>query len=414
MGKTWLGGRNGGTAWTTNNSSRYIPIMGTIENETSANDICNMTWRITGDFWDLSVWVATNTRTTNCTVRFYINGAATGPTLTIPPGVTGWITWANPLTDKCSITAGDVVCLVISTLGSGGTIAVGGVSVAFEGASSVTGLTFRSNDALVSTGHNAQRSFLQGAYASASTESDFDLIMRAAGTFSYAGFRITPNTLSPSVAQLRSRKNEADGNQAINLTSGQTGIFFDTVNSDHIDSGDRFNIRLQGSNAGSGGSFQSQWVQGTFISDATDFELGGVYGQTSNFIDASNPTYWPMFSDRRISFSAEADAQIAAPFEMWISNLRAKFSGIAPTNTFTFGLRVNGVLSALQATLTGANAKGENTVDVVHVQKGDLLSIVNTAPGTGSRVMKYLYVKVDSQPPPSANARRRPMYAVGQ
>lgn len=416
MGKTWsLSRSDNGSPLATNNATRYYAIEGNLSFSTTVNDDLTTIWRGDGRVWDFEIYVLINGRSTATTLRWHVNGSPVGPTLSIPGGTTGFVTWPTPATDYVDLNDGDIVALVMVTSTGGGTIKLGGISYAFEGDGGATRKLHRFINGTTGISQAASNTFSLNGY-NQGTEAAVAVICRAAGRYSNMVQYVNANGYSAAQLILASRVNGGDGAAVQTLALSATGIFENTSDYDDVVPGDIFAMQARGNGGGGTGTAQVSWASIAFESDNTDFEMGAAYGASISFIDAGADNFWPLSGDRRWKSATESECEFIAPFDMWISNLRISVSGVAALNPFTWVLRVNGADTALAATVpavTGGAA--ENNVDVVAVSKGDRVCFRNAAPGTGNRNIRTLYVKIDSTPPPSpgGSSRRRPVYLVG-
>lgn len=356
-----------------------------------------VTWRGAGKIRDLQVFVPSNSRASATAFQLVVNGVAAGPIISVPALTTGLFRFA--VGDELSIADGDTLCLrVLTGTGTGPTLAVRSISFSFEGAGGVTsGMHGFAVNGLVSSA--ASLAFGVDGGGIGASETQIALVVGAAGRFSNMRGQINTNTFSLSVA-LSSRKNLAAGAQSATIPTTSVVDVEDTTNSDTVTVGDKF--ALQAARAGSGsGSLNLYAMTTKFVSDGSSWDVGGSYGAGTTFISTAADSYYPIMGLRSLANAVEADSQLYAPFDMYISRLRAQWNGAASASACGLTLRVNGVDTALVANFPTATvgATAVSGGDAVFVPRGSLLSIKMTPPAVGSRNMRYIYVTIDTAPP---------------
>lgn len=226
----YSGGSGGGI--NVDNVTRYWPITGTISvdaNETFAQGYkrSNFTAR------NLVFQVASNARTTSCTVRTRKNLAFGNQTVTVGAGQMGVF---EDLTNTDALVAGDEYNYSITTLSGGGLIN-----------------SRRISTTLVSTAN--QWTYGCGNINSAALVAPTDLFAPFAGNLAQASsteaigrnptfaqtvrnlaVRISSNNASASLS-VRTRWDGSNGTCLIGVSAGQSGLFEDPVNSDSIPDG---------------------------------------------------------------------------------------------------------------------------------------------------------------------------------
>lgn len=85
-----------------------------------------------------------------------------------------------------------------------------------------------------------------------SEESEVDVTCKFTTTFSTLGCHVASNSLSTAATTITFRKNGANGNGTLTIPAGTTGTFTDTVNSDSLVSGDKYNAQISTASGGTG------------------------------------------------------------------------------------------------------------------------------------------------------------------
>lgn len=201
----------------------------------SSNDRPDHEWAVAGSFSGLFGFVSANSRSDATTLALYQNGSS-AISVSVAAGVTGRF---ENTANSAALAVGDDVHLRVVTGAGTGSITLN------EFGSHFTPTT--AGESPLITGANST-SGLSGAtfYHSVSvngTESNSNWIARFDGVASRLTMRATVNTAT-TTSTGTSRKNGADGNQAVSLAAGVTGLVVDTTNTDSLTTGDLFNARM--------------------------------------------------------------------------------------------------------------------------------------------------------------------------
>lgn len=402
MAKVWCGTfaqANAGVAGA--GTARFFRIFGDMFDASTATGRVLVTWRGAGTLSHLQVRLTANTRTSTTQLQLYINGAATGPIISVGAGVTGVVSFG--LTDTQALADGDTVCLrVLNGAGAGGSITIRYITFAFEGASGITTGMHSLTIAQLVTSQAAFFGSVDGAnMGGAGSESDAAAPAGVAGTWSNIQGVATTNTFTLGL-DIILRKNTADTALLVNLPTLSVGPVEDTTNTATVALNDTVAFSARRAGAGSG-SVNLDSVAARFVSATSAWEIGSSYLSSVSSIVTSSDSFYPVLGDASEDSLTEADVQMLAPYDMYITDLRAHFSGTATTIAFGLTLRVNGVDTALTANFpTGVNnATLRNNTASVFVQKGDLLSLKCTAGSAAARIMNYIRLVVDTAPPPA-------------
>lgn len=325
---------------------RYFPIASVEPARTTSEANANSPWPVASSFSQLFVRVSANTLTTSTTtVRLRINGVGGNLRLTIPAGSTGVFT---DTTHSDAIPAGAAVDFIVSTsAGASGVIRVNIISVNVlsdvdfigqQGNFVTFPITVNSNAITRFVGLPGQLNYSSDLLSSSSSEIRTDV----AGKFRYLTVLVTSNARTTDTI-VKSRVNNADGNQTITIPAGATGWFQDTTHTDTLSAGDSYGAAVQF--GASAEAFAIMSVQGTFINSQT--KQANVYcarmynGQER--VASATTNYTPIFGSLDdLSLTNETIMQGQLGFDAIASKLVVKVLTNNCTGDVTVRLRVNG------------------------------------------------------------------------
>jgi hypothetical protein len=230
-----------------------------------------------------------------------------------------------------------------------------------------------------------------GYLFSQSAEANNEILSRSAGTLSGLYVRVIAAATGNSV--VRSRKNQANGNQTVTLTSLTTGVYEDTTNNDTIASGDSFSV--QWDPTGSSGTATFTIISEIFDSTG-DIVTFQVMGNSITSLSAASTTYFHTPQGRTQStFTTEANTKYRVREAGTYKNLAVFLSSNARTSNTVWRSRKNGANGNLTLTF-GSTVTGwlEDTTNVDTVAIGDdyNMSIAN---GTGITTYNYKVCKLE-------------------
>lgn len=181
------------------------------------------------------------------------------------------------------------------------------------------------------------------------TEPRAEIRARTAYTLADMWLRIQANDLTGSTT-VRSRRNGANGNQSVSIGAGVTGIFEDTVNSDSIAVGDRFNSQIITGTAPMAGD-QLQFSPG--ISYTLDDSSGDA-----SIISANSEVEKLRGTTRFIAVAGEITTNTTEAFGQYTLRVGATFSNIR------IFILVNGLSGSSTLTFRDTGANGNQTVPI--------------------------------------------------
>lgn len=396
MTGTLIGGANDSTGFSSASATRYVP-MGTghigqlagYTTEADAEQVC----RAAGTVSRLGFRIyPTNTRTVNSTARFRKNGGNGNQVVTITALTTGWF---EDSSNSDTLADGDTYCVSWVT-GAGGAqnqtlVTMTARFVASSGTKLPWTFTMRNTGGSNHTPSSSTRYMAIFGNAAnnsmTSTESSYQVKIKAAGTHSRLRMKVITNTRTTDTT-IRTRKNTADGNQAITFGAGVTGTLEDTTNSDTLAVDDLFNYSIT---TGSGsGSIIMAWVAGNFESSGDDFDIGGASDAANNAFSTANDNFFPFFGGPESAEDLDDEWQMSIPLKMLVDQLRIRLILNSAANNENFTLHVNGSSTALSATIT-ASTTGlfEDTSNAVIVNDGDDVCYLYTQPSSASISIGY-------------------------
>lgn len=199
--------------------------------------------RTPGTIKNLQVFVNSNARTTNTTMRIRKNGADGNNVITIAPGVTNTLYEDTTHTDTVAV--GDLIDFVTVTGTGTENLSMSHFMIDFITTDGSSFTCYSRTGGYAQPEPATNYPYIGGSalIASTGTESLTQVKTRAAFTFSQLAVNITANTVN-TTSIVRFRKGGADGNQIVSIGSNATGFLFDNANSDICTDTDLVNLRI--------------------------------------------------------------------------------------------------------------------------------------------------------------------------
>lgn len=195
---------------------------------------------------NLQVYVASNARTNDTTVKSRKNGADGTQIVTIAAGLTGLF---EDTTHTDNLAQGDLINTVITTLTGTQIITFSNIGMKLTGAVANRSPMFSRGSTTLSAGVTRLVS-PWGRPTATSTESSVQCAAPYRGDWTDMGVNISANTSTTDVTVI-SRVNGANGNQTVTVGAGLTGIFRSLVGPDTLNSSDLIGISMSGATTGS-------------------------------------------------------------------------------------------------------------------------------------------------------------------
>lgn len=363
-------------------STRYAPIGG--HHESSATEAeRQITIRTNGGTWSgLKAYVSANTGDGALTISSRINAGNGNQTVSIGAGLTGWF---EDSSNSDTVAATDKINWKGINAGSAGSVTLRVITSVFK---ATTGTFARLASTYTGSGNFNKSGTstyfrLHGRVLEAElTEANSQVIFRTTGTiqklFVYVGSngRLVTDTL-------KSRKNNADGNLAVSITSAATGIFEDTTNSDTIASGDVYNFKATG---GADVNYMAYYIVSVeWVPTGREQILIGSLQTADGQTLTAATTYYPLIHGNSSSsvITTEANYQTKLQHNITFSKLQIFVVTNASSGAGTCDLRVNGASSALTVSITAlTTGRFEDTTHSVDCVTSDLVNF-RVAVGTG-------------------------------
>lgn len=228
------------------------------------------------------------------------------------------------------------------------------------------------------------------------TESVMQVTMRAAGVFSNLLIKILTNNRT-GASTLRLRKAAANANSVCSITAATTGTFEDTVNTDTVTAGDKWNYQLV---VGAGGTTFTHGALSQLFAATTNTYWyqanNGGFAQTD--ASATENQTLAALQPGLVGGPTEANTQYKVKTTCTHKHLMASISANARTATTTVRSRKNTANGAMLVSI-GSTATGviEDTVNTDSLVSGDLVSLqVITGVGTQSITIDLLGSGIES------------------
>jgi hypothetical protein len=392
MSKTILVSANGAGQTTNANITSYKALSYTFEGatETTENNT-KVLVNYSGVFSRLYIRVSANTVTATSTLRLRINGADGNQVISIASSTTGSF---QDTSNTDTISAGDSINykFVSGATGTSLTITVCSIqfnsdtnTVAIYGASSTGGITINSASttqyvAMTSPSSDTTESNTQAQVNNASTLNHFNIYISANARTTTTTFRV--------------RKNTANGNQSVSVTSGATGSFQDTSNTDVLSANDLINFSWTTGTGTEALVIQFYSVQAE-STDNTFSTFGGFVGGAS--FDTTSPDYMAVASQSLFGTgTADATASVPIDFDGTFSNFWINISANTYNVAAVLRLRNNVANTNLAVSITASTTGTfEDTSNTATIASGDDVNISQTTyPGSGSmtvRLFSFLF-----------------------
>ena len=328
--------------------------------ETARSSKC----RAPGTLSDLTVQVDTNNRTTATPITIRKNSADTSLAVSISATTTG--TFADT-TDTVSLAAGDTFNFSRAHGTDSNTLLIRFIEAILD----TTG------DAAIFCGSNGKQNVNAssgtlynspaGSSFDRSSESDVNIPAPVAGTLSNLQVAVESNART-NTTTWTSRVNGADGNQSVSVTSGSTGHFEDTSNTDSVTAGQNMAMKIA---TGSGTQILQFHLNGMlFTADDTTgvpFMAKGFYGSSTN--------EYSFVSTEADDVGTESNVQLEALFDFTWSDLSVQVPSNSSTATTTCRSRINGANGNQVVTYTsGQTGVKQDTSNTDSVTDGDDIS----------------------------------------
>ena len=239
-----LGCTAGTQNFSTESVSRYNQLVGDHNTAVGTEAGFAQTMiRTAGTIKNLQVYVNSNARTTDTTLRMRLNGGNGNNVVTIAPGVTDTVYEDVDHTDTVAV--GDLIDFVVVTGTGSENLSMSHFIIDFVTTNGTGVLCYSRTGAYTQPEPAENFPYIAGSAIVAATGTDTNTRtkVRTAFTFSQMTVSITANGVNAE-STLAFRKSGNDGNQVIAIGSGTTGHISDTTHSDVCANTDVVNYRL--------------------------------------------------------------------------------------------------------------------------------------------------------------------------
>ena len=231
---------------------------------------------------------------------------------------------------------------------------------------------------------------VSGMFTIAGGETQRQVLLRCAGTFSNLGALVSANTIATSATTVTFRKNAADGSQVVSIGAGLTGHFRDTSNSDTIASGDKVNLKVVTPATSGSLTFTGCTYDFAASSGTSGFFIGPMLSVASNGI-----TRYGTWNGNNGQSAAEVNTQITTRSALTLRNLCVNVqTARAVVDTFTS--RANTASGSLTVSTT-ASTTGfyEDTTHSHSIASGDAINYMAVWGASASTIVWLTSVQAD-------------------
>lgn len=342
-----------------------------------------------GTFSNIFCYVSANAVSGGTSVlRFRKNTANGNQNVTIGNGVTGQF---EDTSNTDSVTTDDDLALSI-TAGTGGALTVRITNALFApGSGTVTGLmrggaSWGSGATDMPCGITAHNN--GNDVTAAPTEADCQATFNIAGTLQALWMNIDANTRTDTVVW-RSRINGVNGNIAVSVSAGATGVQEDTSNTDSVASGDEINLLMD---VGAGtGTMRPRSMRIDFVSgsDAFPFSIMQEHGLAGPACTNGAQRYVPVAGAYRgaaveaTEVHSQSQANVAFTWRDMVTYV--SLYSLGGTHDLTLRSRVNGANGNMVVVHTGTGQLSDTSnTDSVAIDDEFNYSFLATSSGGGS------------------------------
>lgn len=369
----------------------YLPIAPSCE--TSNSEVVNRTpWLRSGTFSTPWVKISANAATADTVYTVLQDGAATGVTITVPGGTTGWVSGSGTLSVD-----GTTSLNVRVVVGAGGSITHDEFQMVFAptASSAVTLLGAFSSSTMIMASGQVLYIRPHGSRGNDAAEAVSVLYApMAANWFGLMVRGIANGTSGGAVG--RSRVNGANGAQAVSWSSGDQSYKLDTTNVDTLAYGDMICYSVDIA-AGTGTLETERW--GSFVENSTGWFAMMAAAVPGAGVGLSNgTTYLNVLGELRMATTRET-AETRVPFDIAVKGFWLDIgdnTGLGPT-VFTVLVDGAAVDMAVIAQSARANVHYVDLWDVVNINAGSVVCVeaANSAANTVVKVRSAGIVAIE-------------------
>lgn len=319
-----LGGLTGGVNVPAG-TSRYWALAAGIFITSIIETNASVVYRSGGTFSQLYAYIAANANTGNSTVKIRKDAANGNQTITVGSGVTGSVV-DNTNTDTLS--AGSKYAVAFNASASGGNLTPSSAGVTLAASSNSYTRLGTSLGGTANTINTFYSALCGGGLGGNTTEANAQFKNKNTATLQNLALNVTVNT--SAAATVKTRKNGADGNQSITISSGATGTMEDNTNTDSISSGDLINTSI---NVTAVTALTITYIAVEYLSTASKSIMAANSGGAS-----ANQTNYTIPAGQNTTSTTEANAinQAQAAFTASFFESYVPANGVTASSTFRF------------------------------------------------------------------------------
>lgn len=393
------------TPGSSNTTTQYLPVSSGYFSFLGTEASTQRKWKRAATFKNLRVYISANSASTTTAISFRVNGSSGACTVSISAGATGWF---EDSTNSVSVSVDDLIDIEIlrgdassiviknvqiSELTTDNSVVIGAWTATAQGLGTASATRYISGAGLAVTINATESTIGIPAY------------FARAATASKMLVNISSNARSTTTTY-SSRKNGVGGNQTVSVTSGATGWFYDSANTDSISAGDYFNYKVVTS---TGTGTISAWPPYCIFTDATD-TINIIGNGTGNL--NTNQTRYIAPSGGTLE-STEANAEIKMRGTGTISKVQCSILTNTSDQNGTYTIRKNRSDTAITFTVTaGSSANAGDTSNSVTYADGDTISLtgVRAAGGSGTITLDRIFWALTPDAETSGSASFAPYY----
>lgn len=350
--------------------------------------------RIAGTVSLLTCTIKSNSAGNTANYRTRVNNANGNCLVAVSVGSTGIF---QDATNSDTLASGDTFDINLNEAAAGGSTfsTVTNVSYLFSASSDSAIKYINAGEGTISHNNNTTYWSITGGQndsQAGTTESNAQTKMQTGGTLKNL-YTYIPSNSRTVTDTIRTRINGANGNCSVSITSGATGAFEDTSNTDTVASGDTINYAYVW---GANGNFTSvNFIACDFsTTDSSSMLISQFTGALT--VNANLTRYYGVMGDGGDSYSTESDVKTYALVASTLSKLAINVTANTVSATSTCRLRVNGAngnsAASITASTTGYYIDNSNSDTVA---AGDSINYSVTTGATGTSMsFRYIAMKI--------------------
>lgn len=219
-----------GASFSTASSTTYYFLSGTVATAEATETDVQIKVETAGTLNNLGVLVRTNARTTATVYRSRVNTANGNMSVSFGSGVTGYV---EDLVNSDTISIGGLVNFNMTTSTGTGAIVTDNIGAEYVTTNNNSFMTGGAGGGIGYPAASTNYTPFGGQITATATEAFAQVNYKDAYTLSFFATNVRLNSTT-ATSTLHLRKNTANANQSIAITTGATGYFEDTSNTDTV------------------------------------------------------------------------------------------------------------------------------------------------------------------------------------